>query len=101
MMRPVWPARILLAVAMTILGSCSQTEGTTVGIVTAVSGSLTDVQSFTVLSAGTEITFAPIEGMEYGFPLVHLREHQRTGEPLVVDWELRDETRYATSLADG
>jgi hypothetical protein len=86
---------VLLAVG------CAQTEGTTIGVVTGVEGSLTEIVSFTVLSSGTEISFVPIEGTEYEFPLAHLREHQRTGELLVVDWELRDTFKYAISLTDG
>jgi hypothetical protein len=70
-------------------------------VVTGVEGSLTEIVSFTVLSSGTEISFVPIEGKEYEFPLAHLREHQRTGELLVVDWELRDTFKYAISLTDG
>jgi hypothetical protein len=100
-MGPVKPVHLLLALAAIFLASCAQTEGTTIGVVTAVEGSLTAVESFTVLASSEEITFVPIEGVEYEFALVHLREHQRTGEPIVVDWELRDEIRYATSLTDG
>jgi hypothetical protein len=83
------------------LTACAQTSGTTVGVVTAVDGNLSDVTSFTVLSAGSELVFVPTEDGDYDFPLSHLREHLRTGEPVAVDWELVDEDRYATSLADG
>lgn len=94
-------ARFWVAAMTLLLVGCAQAEGTTVGIVTAVNGSLTEIESFTVLASGAEITFVPIGGQEYEFPLAHLREHQRTGELLVVDWELRDTTKYAISLTDG
>lgn len=85
-----------------VLAACTQTAGTAVGVVTAVDGTLSEVSSFTVLSTGSELKFLPIEGVEYDFPLVHLQEHLRTGEPVVVGWELGDDNnRYATSLADG
>ena len=94
-------ARFRVAGMMLLLVACTQSEGTTIGVVTAVEGTLTEIESFTVLAAGSEITFVPIQGQEYEFPLAHLREHQRTGELLVVDWELRDTTKYAISLTDG
>lgn len=100
-MAPASAARLWVAGLLLLLVSCTQSQGTTVGVVTGVDGSLTEIESFTVLAAGAEITFVPIEGKEYEFPLAHLREHQRTGELLVVDWELRDETKYAMSLTDG
>lgn len=96
--------RFLLAVlALSLLvPACTQTAGTAVGVVTAVDGNLTEVTSFTVLSSGIELVFLPVEGADYEFPLVHLREHLITGEPVVVDWELDDNNdRYAMSLADG
>ncbi len=94
-------ARLGVVGMVLLLVACTQSEGTTIGVVTAVDGTLVEIESFTVLAAGTEITFVPIEGQEYEFPLAHLREHQRTGELLVVDWELRDKTKYAISLTDG
>lgn len=85
-----------------LLAACAQTTGTAVGVVTAVDGTLTEVTSFTVLSSGVELVFAPLDDVDYEFPLVHLSEHLRTGEPVVVGWELDDDgNRYATSLADG
>lgn len=84
-----------------VLTACSQSGGTTVGVVTGVDGTLVDVESFTVLAEGSEITFFTIDDQEYEFPLAHLGEHIRTGEPVVVGWELRDQTRYAISLTDG
>lgn len=86
---------ILLATA------CAQTSGTTLGVVTEVDGTLLEVESFTVLSEGQEIVFLPIPTQTYDFPLTHLREHLRTGEPVFVGWETRESTKYATSLADG
>lgn len=90
-----------IAALVFLAGACNQTSGTTVGSVTEVEGSLTDVVSFTILAAGTEIEFLPIPGQVYDFALPHLREHLRTGELVVVEWELRDGLRYALSLEDG
>lgn len=81
--------------------ACSQSAGTSLGVVTDVQGSLTEVESFKVLSGGSEIEFLPIPGQNYEFPLPHLREHLRTGESVIVDWEIREEERYALSIRDG
>lgn len=92
---------LALGLAVVAMVACSQTTGTVRGIVTSVDGDLEDVTSFTILVEGSPITFVPVEGGDYDFPLSHLREHQRTGEPVFVDWELVGTVRYALSLADG
>ena len=101
----VHPSSILksLAVVVMLLGlvACNQTEGTAHGVVTSVDGSLEDVSSFVVLVEGSELEFTPTTDGEYDFPLSHLREHQRTGEPVLVGWEIVGSVRYALSLADG
>lgn len=81
--------------------ACSQTSGTSRGVVTSVEGSLDEITSFTVLIEGSELQFVPTDDGDYDFPLSHLREHQRTGELVFVDWELVGSVRYALSLADG
>jgi hypothetical protein len=88
-------------VIVALLAACTQTSGTARGIVTSVDGDLTEVTSFTMLVEGSELEMLPVEGGDYDFPLSHLREHQRTGEPVLVAWELRGSVRYALSLADG
>jgi hypothetical protein len=80
---------------------CSQTAGTARGLVTSVEGTLEDVTAFSVLVEGSELEFIPTEDGDYAFPLSHLREHQRTGEPVLVGWEIVGSVRYALSLADG
>jgi hypothetical protein len=84
-----------------LLAACAQTSGTARGIVIEVEGDLDEVTSFTVLVEGGEMTFLPVEGGAYDFPLSHLREHLRTGEPVLVTWELDGGRRVALALADG
>jgi len=89
-------------IVMTVgLIACNQTSGTARGVVTAVDGSLEDVTAFVVLVEGSELEFTPSTDGDYDFPLSHLREHQRTGEPVLVGWEIVGSVRYALSLADG
>jgi hypothetical protein len=94
--------RSVAVVVMTLgLVACNQTEGTARGLVTSVEGSLEDVTSFVVLVEGSELEFTPSADGDYDFPLSHLREHQRTGEPVLVGWEIVGSVRYALRLADG
>jgi len=90
----------VIALTLSVL-ACSQTSGTARGVVTSVEGTLEDVASFMVLVEGSELEFTPSPKGDYAFPLPHLREHQRTGEPVLVGWEMVGSVRYALSLADG
>ena len=90
-----------LTLLVLLVPACASTTGRTAGVVTEVEGTLTDVESFTVLSDGEETLFFPIEGQEYEFPLDHLRDHLRSGEPVIVDWELRGDQRYVLAITDG
>lgn len=87
--------------ALLMLVACSQTSGTVRGPVTGVDGDLTRVTSFSVFVEGDTWEFVPVEDGDFAFPLPHLREHQRTGEPVLVAWELVEDVRYALSLEDG
>ena len=83
------------------LASCTQTSGTSQGIVIDVEGTLAEVTAFTVLVEGDPVRYLPVEGGDYAFPLPHLREHQRSGAPIVVHWQLVGETRHALGVTDG
>lgn len=91
-------AALLVAV---LVVACSSTSGTARGVVVSVEGDLEQVDSFTVLVEGDEWPMTPVEDGDYAFALSHLREHMRTGQPVLVGWELVDNVRYALSLADG
>ena len=88
-------------VAALALVACSQTTGTARGIVIDVVGGIDDVTSYVVLVEGDPLEFTPSPEGDYDFPLAHLREHQRTGEPVLVGWEMVGSVRYALTLADG
>ena len=91
----------LTAAALLLVTACAQTSGTMRGVVIAVEGDLRVVSSFTLLVEGEELEFLPVEEGDYAFPLQHLRDHRRSGEPVLVGWEERDGVRYALSLGDG
>ncbi|MEX1038058.1 MAG: hypothetical protein WDZ96_04280 [Acidimicrobiia bacterium] len=93
-----WCAVIVWAL---VVAGCSSSIGTSVGVVTEVEGTLSEVESFTVLSEGEETRFVPLEGQSYEFPLDHLREHLLSGEPVIVEWEIRDDVHYALAITDG
>lgn len=94
-------ARVAAALVAISLLSCSpQTSATVQGIVTAVDGDLSQVTGFTVLVEGEPMSFVPSEDGDYAFPLSHLREHLRTGEPVLVGWQMEGGERVATFLDD-
>ena len=92
---------LVAALMIALVPACASTTGRTTGVVVEVEGTLGDVEAFTVLADGEETIFLPIDGQEYEFPLDHLRDHLRSGEPVIVDWELRDEERYVLAITDG
>lgn len=87
---------LLFAVA----GCGLPTSGTMKGIVVDVTGDLTTVEEFTLLVEGDRVRFVPSPGGEFAFPLPHLRDHLRSGDPVLVGWELVDGIRVATFLDD-
>jgi hypothetical protein len=81
----------LVAVALVAIGvsGCSGspgTEGDVIGIVTDVTGDLTEIKSFVVLdTSGDSHKFTPGDGMTVmGSPASHLRDHVVSGEPVRV-----------------
>ena len=71
-----------------------------IGVVIAVEGTLNQVTSFTLLVEGDELTFQPVPDGDYPYPLSHLREHLRDGNPILVTWERSDGELRALALAD-
>ncbi len=92
---------VAVVVASLLLAACSSQSGTVDGIVVNVEGTLTEVNAFTVLAGGEEMAFRTLDDGDYEFPLPHLSEHQRTGEPVQVDWVEREGVRYAVAVRDG
>ncbi len=90
----------LVAAAALALALMPSDSGQLTGIVTAVDGDLTTVRSFEVLSDGDRLVFEPSPEGEFAFPLVHLRDHLRTGEPVTVEYENVDGVRMATLVTD-
>lgn len=90
-----------LAAALIVAFACVPSSGTVRGIVVEVDGSLEQVSSFTLLVEGERLDFATVADGDYDFPLPHLQDHLRSGEPVVVDWEMREGERVAVSVVDG
>ncbi len=92
--------RSIVVLAFVAIVACAQNSGTARGVVISVEGTLEDVTAFSVLVEGEEWLLLPTENGDYEFRLPHLREHQLSGEPILVGWEMVDNVRYALSLAD-
>ena len=91
----------LVAAAAIILAIAPSDTGQLTGIVVAVDGDLTTVRSFEVLSGGDRFVFEPSPDGDYAFPLSHLRDHLRTGEPVAVEYERVDSVLVAMRVTDG
>lgn len=95
-------ARQLLT-ALVLLGvvSCSHGGDTVRGLVVSVDGDLSQITSFEVRADGETVLFEPAPDGDFDFPLVHLRDHLRTGDPVVVGYEVSEGRNLAISVADG
>ncbi|MEX1207655.1 MAG: hypothetical protein WD652_06435 [Acidimicrobiia bacterium] len=95
---------ITLLVAAT-LTACSGDEGRVTGVLTAVDGDLTGVESFEIQSGGARLRFVPDDGLDVfgddGTPLSHLFEHLQTGDPIRVTYRTTSEGNIATLIEDG
>lgn len=93
--------QVLTALVIFGLVSCSQGGGTVRGIVVSVDGDLSHVTSFEVRADGETLRFEPAPDGDFDFALVHLRDHLRTGEPVIVEYEMSEGRNLATSVTDG
>ena len=67
----------------------------------SVEGDLAEVTSFEVRADGEMLRFRPAADGDFDFALTHLRDHLRTGEPVIVGYEESGTGLVATSLSDG
>lgn len=99
---PLSRRAVALPVAVLLVAvACASGSGTVRGLVTDVTGDLTTVTRFTVLVEGDLLEFVPAPDGDFEFPLPHLRDHLRTGEPVLVTYEEREGELVAVALADG
>ena len=90
----------LVAAAALVLALLPADSGQLVGIVISVDGDLTTVRSFEVLSDGDRLVFEPSPDGDFAFPLGHLRDHLRTGEPIAVEYERVDGALVAMRVSE-
>lgn len=77
------------------------TTGVAVGIVIDVEGDLSSVAEFTISTdEGERMTFVPAPDGEFAFPLPHLQDHVRSGDPVAVAWESEGEVLWAIGVDD-
>lgn len=96
----------LVATAAAIVvagGGGGQTDRTATGVIVGVdSGGLDDVRGFTLRTIdGTIIEFSigSLEN-ETEFPPGHLAEHQATGDPVTVTYDVEGNRNVATRIGD-
>lgn len=93
-------AALVGVLLLTVAGCGTPTSGTMKGVVVEVTGDLTSVEGFTALVEGDLVEFNPSPDGDYAFPLPHLRDHLRSGDPVLIGWELVDGMRMVTFLDD-
>jgi hypothetical protein len=74
-----------------------------VGVVIAVDGSLSGIDSFTIrVDDGTDVTFVPEDGALFDSgPFSHIRDHLTSGTPIRVDYVMLDDgSSLALSAGD-
>ncbi|MGZ8754444.1 MAG: hypothetical protein ACXW15_04575 [Acidimicrobiia bacterium] len=95
--------RRLALFSLVVLAACSAAETSTIdGIVTAVNGDLTTVESFDVLTTeGETIRLVPAPFGNFDFPLPHLSSHMRFLEPVRVTYQVTDDgVNLAAKISD-
>ena len=71
------------------------------GIVLEVEGDLTSVESFLLRTDDGEVLrVVPAPDGDFRFPLPHLHDHRRTGEPLLVELDRSYDPPLATAIQD-
>jgi len=102
----VAPATTMAPTTTTTTTTVPQGDGevlTATGVVTAVEGNLSGVDSFTIrLEDGSDLTFVPADDALFdGGPFSHIRDHLASGAPVTVEYvELADGTLQALSAGD-
>lgn len=98
-------AAALTLVAASAVAACGGGGSAVTGVVVDVEGDITTVERFVLrLADGTDQEIAPAPGVTFhdGAAIGHLRDHLRTGEPVVVMYEVLDDgTWVALRVDDG
>ncbi len=88
-----------------VLTACGGGTDTVAGVVVDVTGDITTVERFVLrLPNGTDQQLTPAPGITFhdGAAIGHLRDHLRSGQSIVVEYEvLEDGTWIALSVDDG
>ncbi len=96
---------IALSTLALLPAACGGTTDVEVrGVVVDVRGTLTEIESFEVRSdRGETYLFVPSNDAVFGdeAPLSHIRDHLRSGEPVVVTYSERDGELVADRVDDG
>ena len=91
-MRRTWLLTLMIVVLAVVAAACgdaAEDDAPVEGVVTQVSGSLGNVESFVVMDEdGESHMFDPEPGLLfYGAPLDHLRDHIVTGQKVKITYE--------------
>ena len=104
-MRPLLAGLIMLALVGSACGTANDSAGAekVTGVVVAVAGDLTVINSFSVLLAdGSTVLLVPADGLLFdgSSPLSHVRDHLVSGAPVLVEYHTEGEALVATAVGD-
>jgi len=96
-------ALLLLAVVITAAGCGGGNDpapAELTGLIVAVEGEGSNVNAFTLEAGLEEYEIRIADDVDYGFDLVHLREHEQQALPIRCDLEERAGDLYALTIED-
>ncbi len=94
----------LLALALLVaVTACGGDNDAVSGVVIDVAGDITTVEEFVLrLPDGSDRTFVPAPGITFhsGAAIGHLRDHMRSGQAIVIDYEILDDGTWVALNVD-
>jgi hypothetical protein len=97
---------IVLMTLLVLIGACGSEESPEpapselTGLIVAIEGDGSEITSFTLDSFGEDYEIFIAPEVDYGFPLAHLREHERDRLPVRCRLDERDGRLYALEITD-
>ncbi|MFQ5967420.1 MAG: hypothetical protein ACE5MI_07400 [Acidimicrobiia bacterium] len=94
--------RVLAVAGLLAVASCSASTSDVTGRVLEVEGDLENVTGFILVTDdGDRLDFVtPLEADRIDFPLIHLRDHVLSAEPVVVIYETRGGVLFVIRVDD-
>jgi hypothetical protein len=86
-----------------VAAACGSDTPSVAGVVIDVTGDITTVEEFVLrLPDGSDQTFVPAPGITFhsGASIGHLRDHMRSGQTIVIGYEILDDGTWVALNVD-